>query len=418
MKIAVIGAGISGITAAYLIQKKHHVTLYEKNDYFGGHTNTVVIPDGPDQGTPVDTGFIVLNSRTYPNFIQLLSRLNVKTLPTDMSFGYYCKQNGLAYASQNLNALFAQRKNIVNIRHWRFVYDMARFIRETRSDYLAGRISDITLGQYAEEKNFGDDVMQQFVIPMAAAIWSGSDFQMMKFPMKTFAQFYENHGLLSVSNHPPWYFVKGGSHTYVTVFLKTFAGKAINNLPVKSVRRSEEGVTIRHADDTQKNYDQVIIATHADEAYQLLEDPSPDERRLLQPWTYSLNQTYLHTDSSLMPPNKRAWASWNYSREIDDTEKLPVTVTYHMNRLQKLNTSRDYFVTLNPRNPIPGKHIIRQIAYTHPQYSFDAFATQKSLGQLNGQRSTYFCGSYFGYGFHEDGVTSGIEVAKHFGLEL
>jgi len=418
LNIAVIGAGISGITTAYLLQKKHHVTLYEKNDYIGGHTHTIIISDGPDQGTPVDTGFIVLNYKTYPNFIKFLHQLNVTTCPTDMSFSYHSKETGLCYASRNFNALFAQRKNLAKPTYWRFVYNIFRFLRSIRSSYLENRLEDITLGQFFRQKGFRQDVIQQFIIPMAAAIWSGSDIQMKEFPVRTFAQFYENHGLLDVRNHPPWYYVKGGSHTYVKAFLKMFKGDVLMQSKIRGIKRENGNVAIEFGDNGRKIFDAVVIATHADQAIKLLEDPSPDEKRLLGQWRYSNNQTMLHTDASIMPPNRRAWASWNYAREIGSGDDSPITVTYHMNRLQRLNTVKPYFVTLNPKKPIPEEHVIRKIEYTHPQYSFNAFATQKELGKLNGKRNTCFCGSYFGYGFHEDGVNSALAVAREFGIEL
>ena len=418
LNIAVVGAGVSGICAAYLLQHRHNVSLFEKNDYVGGHTHTIVIPEGPDKGTPVDTGFIVLNQRTYPNFIKFLDQLGVEKSPTDMSFSYYCKQTGLSYASSGLNTLFAQRSNLFNPRYLRFVYEMLRFIRLLRREYLAGDLADITLSAYMKKNRFHREVSELFVIPMAAAIWSGSDFQMKGFPIQTFAQFYENHGLLSVTGHPPWYFVKGGSHTYVNAFLRSFTGQAMVSSEIVSIDRSGTFPVLHFKDQTPKIFDAVIVATHADQALQLLENPTKDERRLLGSWSYSKNQTFLHTDQSVMPPNRRAWASWNYTRYPRSDAASPVTVSYDMTRLQKLDTQTPYFVTLNPRVPITEEYVIKEIQYTHPQYSFDAFNSQKDLPLLNQQQNTFFCGSYFGYGFHEDGVKSALAVAEKFGVSL
>ncbi len=416
-KIAVIGAGVSGIVAAHLLQRKHDVTLYEKNKYVGGHTNTIIIPDGPDAGTPVDTGFIVLNRATYPNFIKFLETLDVPIAMTDMSFSYYCQTTGLFYATRNMNAIFAQRRNIIRPKYIHFLTEIIRFIRKTKEDYDNKRLEDITLGRFLKQFNFSDAVIQQFVIPMAAAIWSSPDTAMMEFPMKTFARFYSNHGLLALGNHPSWHFIPGGSHTYVKSFLARFNGHAITNQPVKNIKRENKEVVLTLADGRKVTYDRVIIATHADEALAMLYDPSPEETALLSPWKYSKNDTWLHTDRSFMPPSKRAWASWNYTRKRKGATDSPITVTYYMNRLQQLKTKRDYFVTLNPDEEIPESKVIRRISYTHPVFDPGAFDTQKDLAGLNGQRQTCFCGSYFGYGFHEDGVKSGMQAAKALGIE-
>ena len=260
MNIAVIGAGISGITAAFLLQDRHRVTLFEKNDYFGGHTHTVLIPEGPDKGVPVDTGFIVLNERTYPHFIRLLERLKVETSPTDMSFSYYCEQTGLHFSSQGFKALFAQRSNIVKPGYWRFVFGMIRCLAMIRKDYRKNKLPNITLKAYLYHKGVHQDVIDRLIIPMAAAIWSASDAQMGQFPIRAFAQFYDNHGLLGVTGHPRWYFVKGGSHTYVKAFLDTFKGKAEKNAPVSGISR-DKGEVIVHFEDRAGSFDRLLTST-------------------------------------------------------------------------------------------------------------------------------------------------------------
>lgn len=418
LNIAIVGSGISGICAAYLLQKRHRITLFEKNNYFGGHTNTIVIPDGPDEGLPVDTGFIVLNQRTYPNFIKFLTQLGVQTRRTEMSFSYYSENSGVYYASRNLDSLFAQRKNIIRPKFLRFVYEMVHYLQVLRKEYLNNRLSDITLLEYVRLKGLHREVVEQFIIPMAAAIWSGSDFQMGRFPIRTFAQFYENHGLLGIAGHPPWYFIKGGSHTYVKAFLNDFTGKTQKSSSISQISRNESGVTLYFSDDEPQNFDAVVIATHADQALALLEKPTSLEQKLLGAWTYSRNKTFLHTDERVMPPNKRAWASWNYLRHGQSGANSPVTVSYDMTRLQKLESKHRYFVTLNPHKSIPDRYCIEEIDYTHPQYSFEAFQTQKDLPKLNGQNRTFFCGAYFGYGFHEDGVKSALNVGEKFGVTL
>lgn len=392
--------------------------MFEKNDYFGGHTHTVMIPNGPDENTPVDTGFIVLNERTYPNFIKFLSQLGVEKCRTEMSFSYYCEQTGFFYASRNLDSLFSQRFNIFKPKFLRFVYEMIRYLQVLRKEYLSRRLADITISDYVRLKGLHYEVVNQFIIPMAAAIWSGSDFQMSRFPIRTFAQFYENHGLLGITGHPPWYFVKGGSHTYVNAFLKSFKGTTEKNSTIARVSRTEDCVTLHFKNGEPQVFDAVIIATHADQALKLLETPSPKEKELLGAWSYSQNKTFLHTDTSVMPPNKRAWASWNYTRHAHSNADSPVTVSYDMTHLQKLETQQPYFVTLNPQKPIPDAHVIKEINYTHPQYSFDAFHSQKNLPILNGEQNTFFCGAYFGFGFHEDGVKAALGVADKFGVDL
>ena len=308
--------------------------------------------------------------------------------------------------------------NVFKPRYLRFVYEMVRYLHLLRKEYLEGSLAEVTLAEYVRAKGLHREVVTQFIVPMAAAIWSGSDFQMGKFPIRTFAQFYENHGLLGISGHPPWFFVKGGSHSYVTAFLAGFSGEAISNCPVTRITRQTGGATLYFQDRESQKFDAVVLATHADQSLGLLEHPSPEEKRLLGAWAYSRNQTILHTDASIMPPSRRAWASWNYTRHAGTDQTAPVTVTYDMTRLQKLETSRPYFVTLNPARPIPKEHIVRELVYTHPQFSFEAFASQPELKSLNGKQHTFFCGAYFGYGFHEDGVNSALDVAGAFGVSL
>ncbi len=418
LKIAVIGSGVAGITISYLLQQRHSVTLHEKNDYIGGHTHTVVIEDGPDAGTPVDTGFIVFNERTYPLFLKFLSQLEVGLRKTQMSFSYHCRQTGLQYASSNFNALFAQRFNLLNPSFWRMLIGITQLNSKTRQKLQEGALKDLRLGDYLERERFSWQLIESYLIPMASAIWSTPDAQMMDFPAESFFRFFENHGLLTLTDQPQWFVVEGGSHSYVKAFLKNFKGRALTNHGVRSVRRTDKGPLVRFEDGEEELYDQVVIAAHANEAYRMLADPSPEEIRLLLPWSYSENKTILHTDTSFLPQNRRAWASWNYIRERDIESKSPVMVTYHMNRLQNLATDKNYCVTLNPAAPVPEEKIIREIDYTHPTFTFDALKTQLELPALNGKNNTCFCGSYFGYGFHEDAVRSAVRVAEKFGITL
>jgi len=418
LKIAVIGSGVAGITASYLLQRGHDVTLYEKNDYIGGHTHTILIEEGPDAGTPVDTGFIVLNDRTYPLFNRFLSQLNVSIKKTDMSFSYACRKSGLQYASRNFNTIFAQRYNLLRPSFWQMLLGIVRLNSKTRRKLQQGNLYGLSLGEYFEQEGFGKNLIENYLIPMAAAIWSTSDAGMMDFPAESFFRFFENHGLLTITDQPQWYVIDGGSHSYVKAFLESFRGRVFKNHGVISVLRTEAGPVIRIENGEEEQYDRVIIAAHADEACRMLADPSPDEIRLLSPWQYIANDTLLHTDISLLPSNHRAWASWNYMRENERESEFPVRVTYHMNRLQHLTTEKHYCVTLNPGKTIRREHIIRDLAYTHPLFTFEALKSQKELATLNGRRNTYFCGSYLGSGFHEDAVRSAVKVAERFGIEL
>jgi len=417
-RIAVIGGGVSGIVSSYLLQRKHEVTLFEKNNYIGGHTNTITIDDGPDQGTPVDTGFIVLNDKTYPLLNRFLSQLNVAVSKTDMSFSYTDRKTGMQYAGSDFNGLFAERSNLFRPSYWGFLLGILKFNRVTRERLHEGKLSGCTLGEHLQKEGIREKVAKDFVLPMAGAVWSAPDGRIVEFPAETFARFYENHGLLSVKDQPQWYFIPGGSQMYVKAFMKSFTGSIIPKCPVSHVRRTETGVALRLPDGSEEHFDSVVIAAHADDALKLLADPSPEEGRLLSQWKYSPNQTVLHRDISFMPPNSRAWASWNYVRETDAHDEDPVTLTYDMTRLQHLKASERYCVTLNPQKPVSPERVIREISYTHPIYSFEAIETQAELAQLNGKRKTYFCGSYFGYGFHEDAVRAGSNVGALFGIEF
>lgn len=417
-KIAVIGGGVAGIVACYLLQRKHEVTLFEKNDYIGGHTNTITIDDGPDKGTPVDTGFIVLNDKTYPLLNRFLSQLNVAVSKTDMSFSYTDRKAGTHYASSDFNGLFAERSNLFRPAYWDFLLGILKFNRVTRERLHEGRLSGCTLGEHLQKEGIREKVVKNFVLPMAGAIWSAPDGRIVEFPAETFARFYENHGLLSVRDQPQWYFITGGSQTYVKAFMKSFAGRIIPQCPVSQVRRTEKGVMLKLPDGFEEQFDYAVIAAHADDALKLLADPSLEEARLLSQWKYSANHTVLHRDIDFMPPNRRAWASWNYIRERGAHDEDPVTLTYDMTRLQRLKASERYYVTLNPQKPVSAERVMREINYTHPIYSFEAIKTQAQLTRLNGNRKTYFCGSYFGYGFHEDAVRAGSNVGALFGIDL
>ena len=415
MRIAVVGGGVAGITAAHLLQGPHEITLYEQNDYVGGHTHTITIPDGPDAGMPVDTGFIVLNDRTYPVLNRFFDALGVAIRKSDMSFSYYDEESGFQYASSNLKTLFAQRRNLISPGYWAMLGEILLFNRMVSTKLAKGTLENLTLGQFLSRFRFSSRFREQYLFPMVAAIWSAPDLEVDRFPMLTFARFFHNHGLLTIHDHPQWYYVAGGSHSYVKAFLKQFQGTVLTRTPPVSIERSEEGVRINLEDGRSEIFDKAVIATHADEALKLLADPSDDERRLLGPWRYSQNQTVLHRDTTWMPTNPIAWASWNVFRAARSRADAPVTLTYYMNRLQRLEPPRPYLVTLNPYRPVAEETVVAQMTYTHPIYTFDSLRTQTELPTLNGVRHTYFCGSYFGYGFHEDAARSGLQVAFNLG---
>ena len=417
-RIAVVGGGVAGVTAAYLLQQAHDVTLYEKNAYVGGHTRTWVLQGGPDAGVPVDTGFIVFNNRTYPNFMRLLGRLGVAYQPSEMSFSCYNEATGLAYAGTGLSGLFARRLNVFSPAYWRFISGLLRFSRRARELHHAGLLEGLSLGDFCERERIPKRVVEDYVLPMAAAIWSTPFAGIRDFPMASIARFYENHGLLSLTDRPVWYTVSGGSQTYVKRFLDTFTGTVRTGCHVTRVARLDSGVRLDVESGDAQEFDEIVIAAHADEALALLADPSDDERTLLSAWGYSRNQVLLHTDERQMPPLRNAWASWNYLRLSQSSEASPACLTYYMNRLQSFQGHATYLVTLNPLRPVQKESLIAEFFDTHPTFTAAAVGTQARLPELNGKRHTYFCGSYFNHGFHEDAVTAAVDVARHFGCSL
>lgn len=415
--IAVVGGGVAGIVAAYLLQRRFEVSLFERNDYVGGHTHTVVIKDGPDAGTGVDTGFIVFNERTYPNFIRFLSLLGVEKHKSSMSFSYHDARTGFAYASTSADTFLAQRANIFKPSFWMMALAILRFNHITPRHLEQGLLKGLTLGEFLAVHRFNRYFVEQYLIPICASVWSAPDIRMMEFPMEAFARFFLNHGLLSIVNQPQWYTVEGGSHTYVKAFLKAFRGEVFTRTPVQAVQRTDGMVRVRTAQGV-RDFDAVVLACHADESLRALADPSAEEKRLLAAWEYSRNRTVLHTDTSFMPPLPKVWASWNYQRIEGVQAGSPVMLTYYMNRLQGLATRNRYCVTLNPKKPVQTGAAIREMVYTHPVYTTESLSTQAGIAGISGRQNTYFCGSYLGNGFHEDAVRSAVAVARSFGIEL
>ncbi len=418
LKIAIIGGGVAGVTAAFILQKAHDITLFEKNSYIGGHTCTVVLEDGPDRGTPVDMGFIVLNNQTYPTFTKLLNQLNVPVRPSEMSFSFVCEKTGLEYAGTSLKGLFSQKKNLVSPHFLKMLADILRFGKQSTRDLMNHQLNGFTLGEYLQKHSYGQGFVSEYLLPMASAIWSSPAGEILQFPAGTFVHFLRNHGLLSFRNRPCWQTVSGGSHSYIKAFLEKFRGDIRLSMAPTEIERRNDGITIHTSDGKAERFDRLVMAAHADQSLKLLKDPSPAEESLLGAWSYQKNIAVLHTDSSLLPSHPDARASWNYRRVAGKDLEAPVSVSYWMNRLQGLNTRENYLVSLNPTRPIPGDKIIRSVEFEHPLYNFQSVATQNRLPSLNGKQNTYYCGSYFGYGFHEDAVKSGVQVARCFGLEL
>lgn len=417
--VAVIGGGVAGIVSAWILQRTHDVSIFEKADYLGGHTNTVTVEDGPDEGLAVDTGFIVCNDRTYPNFHEFLRQLGVPVRWSDMSFGFWDEVTGLQYAGTSLGGLFAQRRNALNPGFLGMLWDIRRFCTqaledlEDRPEWLAGQ----TLGRYLRNGRYGRYMVHNYVLPMGAAIWSTAPGKMLRFPALTFVRFFKNHGLLSLKDRPRWQTVVGGSQSYVRAFKEQFTGNIELNARLEAVRRTEDGVVLREAGGAERTFDRVVLAVHADQVLPLLADPAEEERRLFGAWSYEKNRVLLHTDERVLPPRRAAWASWNYVRERQGDGKS-LSATYHMNRLQGIESARQYCVTLNRQTPVADRHVLREIMYMHPLYTRESIATQKPLRELTGQGRTGFAGSYFGYGFHEDAVKSAVELASKWGGKL
>ena len=412
-KIAVIGSGAAGLTATHLLQRKHSVTLLEKNARLGGHTNTFILPDGPDAGTPVDTGFIVMNDRNYPLLSRLFEQLGVELRNSDMSFGYHDAPSGLQYCGNGLDGLFAQRSNLFRPSFLRMVGDTLRFFRTAEEDLHKADLIQESLGHYLKRNGFRQAFIDHHIIPMGSAIWSTPCEEMMEFPALSFLQFFHNHGLLSVRNRPQWKTVVGGSCDYVKRMQKEWKQVDIRlRAGIAGIKRDAEGVEITFENGGHERFDHVVIATHADQALRLLSDPRQEETTSLGCWKYSRSRTLLHTDESALPPLRKVWSSWNFTRLAGNQTCL----TYDMNRLQGLQTRKRYLVSLNlPEDP---KGIVSECMYEHPMYTREALGQRPQLKTLNGQNNTWFAGSYFGNGFHEDAVRSGVEVAGAFGIEL
>lgn len=430
MKIAIVGSGISGLTAAHLLHRKYDISLFEAEDRLGGHTATIDVEED-DRTLAIDTGFIVFNDWTYPNFIKLMGRLGVESQPTDMGFSVSTPRLSEAekgdtgrefeYAGNNLNSLFAQRRNLLDGGHWRMLKDIVRFNRDAVSDWQEGGLSpSMTLGAYLDSNGYSAEFSSRYLVPMGSAIWSASMSRMLDFSVDFFIRFFYNHGLLNIFNRPQWRVIQGGSRSYIEPMVRGFTDHIHLSSPVQKVTRGEQGVTLQYLDDQgdaqQREFDQVIFACHSDQALALLGDADVVERDILGQIPYERNSVVLHTDTSLLPRRRSAWASWNY-RLQGAHDSLPA-LTYNMNILQRLKTENTYCVTLNADQAIDPTKIIGRYEYSHPQFSVEGAHAQSRWSEINGVNRTWFCGAYWANGFHEDGVVSALRVAKGLGVDF
>jgi predicted NAD/FAD-binding protein len=411
--VAVIGSGVAGLSAAWLLAKEHRVTLFEAETRPGGHSHTVLAPTGDTQ-TPVDTGFIVYNERNYPNLTALFDHLGVATQRTKMSFAASLDNGRLEYSSAGLKGLLGQRSNGVSLRFWLMVRDIYRFYAEAPKLVTRPECETMTLGEYLDKNGYTDAFIEDHLLPMGAAIWSTTAKQMRDYPLVAFVRFFIHHGLLDLVDRPKWRSVKGGSIEYV----KRLTG-GIHDIRLgtgaKEIRREHGGVTIIDGKGERSWFTDVVIATHADQALKLLADPDQSEQSLLGAFDYTDNEAVLHSDTSLMPKRERVWSAWNYIGESADTGDRPLCVTYWMNELQNLDRKHPLFVTLNPTRDIAAGKFIRSFSYTHPLFDRKAVEAQQDLWRLQGNRQTFFAGSYFGAGFHEDALQSGLAAAEAVG---
>ena len=409
MKVAIVGAGIAGNTAAYLLRRAHDVTVFEAADYIGGHAHTVDV-EVRDRRYAVDTGFIVFNERTYPRFSALLSELGIESQPTSMSFSVSCERTGLEYNGTSLTRLFADRRNLARPRFYRLLLDILRFGRDAKS-FLESGDDAATLGEFLAERRYTRELVEHYAVPMTAAIWSAPPGRALAMPARFLFRFYENHGMLSIANRPEWRTVRGGSARYVEALVAGHRNRIRRSCAVTAIKREAHSVTVKTLDAEPEQFDAVFLACHADQALQLLTDPSAIEREVLGAIRYQSNSAVLHTDERLLPRCRRAWASWNYRVSAVDG---PPLVTYHMNALQRLAAPAELCVTLNDAGRVAPERVLARYRYEHPIFDAEAVAAQARHAEIDGARRTYFCGAYWRNGFHEDGVVSAQRAVEHF----
>jgi len=409
MKIAVVGSGISGLSAAHYLSKKHHVDIFEKDDHFGGHSHTLDLKIGTKK-IAVDIGFIVFNFKTYPNLIKFFEENKIEIEKSDMSFAVSVKDTAFEYCGRGLNGIFSNRSNLINFKFLRMFFDIIKFYK--KCDNFTEFNEEIILGDYLKKEKLSKEFIDYHLIPMVSAIWSMPPHEATQMPLKFFIKFFQNHGLFKIKNRPQWYTVKNRSRTYVENILSKISGEHFKNYPVKKIKSKTNGVDLYYGGESEFfDYDKVILATHADEALSIIESPSEEEKKILSNFSYKKNIAYIHTDESIMPKNPKVWSSWNSSIKKDEIEKN--SITYWLNLLQNLKCEENIFLTLNPYFEIDQSKIIKKVTFTHPYFDQSALNYQSQLINLQNKRNILFCGSYFGYGFHEDGIKSSIDMLKN-----
>ena len=408
MRIAIVGTGIAGNVAAYKLRGGHDIQVFEAADYVGGHTNTVTVRE-KGRRIDIDTGFIVFNDRTYPNFTKILDDIGQSSQPSVMSFSVQAGDGQLEYCGSNLDALFAQRRNLLRPSFHRMVRDILRFNREAPG--AVDHSADCTLGSYLQAHRYSKEFIDHYLVPMAAAIWSAEPGSVGEMPLAFLVRFFGNHGLLQLKDRPQWRVIKGGSREYVKKLVEPHRDRIRLRTPVHGIRRHADGVELVLGEGLSEWFDAVVLACHSDQALALLRDATPVEREVLGAIRYQKNEAVLHTDVSLMPKRRKAWAAWNY--RIPSGNHEHVSVTYHMNTLQTLDVANDYLVTLNATADIDPRRVLRRIEYQHPMYTRESVAAQRRQVELNTDR-TFFCGAYWRNGFHEDGVVSALRAVEHF----
>jgi len=413
--VAVVGSGISGMTSAWLLARRHTVHLFEREPRLGGHTHTVPVHRADGSVLGLDTGFLVYNERTYPLLTRLLDELDVATQPSDMSWSLTCRRCDLEYAGSR-QGFFADRRRVADPRHLRMLADILRFNRLGRRLVRGARQPATTLGRFVAAAGFGAGFRDHYLYPMVAAIWSSGTGDVERFDLAVLLRFLDNHGLLGVSTHHRWRSITGGSATYLPRLAAPLAGRIHMAAPVSRIVRDADGVELSLPGGQRRRFDAVVLACHADQALALLADPSPAERELLGAWYYRANDTYLHTDTDLLPKRRSAWASWNYLLDDCRVPSATASLSYHLNRLQQLDEPEEYVVTLNPARPPRPEHVRLRLDYRHPSFVRESVATQPELDRLNGRQRTYFVGAYQRNAFHEDGVFSAVRMASHLGI--
>ena len=409
MKIAVVGSGISGLSSAYYLSKKHHVDLFEREDHFGGHSYTIdILING--KKTPVDVGFIVFNFQTYPNLVNFFKEIDVEIEKSDMSFSVSVENTNFEYCGRGLAGIFANKTNLLNLKFIRMFFDLIKFYKSC--DRISFLNEKITLNDFLEKNKWSDSFINYHIIPMVSAIWSMPPYEAGKIPMNFFLKFFQNHGLFKLNKRPQWYTVTQRSRTYVNRVLNKISGEHYKNYEINSIKRISSGVQIYYGGNNEFfDYDKVVIATHANEALALIDKPTEIEKKILSNFSYKENHAVLHFDESIMPKNKKTWSSWNSF--VDPKNLNKSSLTYWLNLLQNLKCDENIFLTLNPFKDIPEEKIFKKIKFTHPYYDQNALDNQKNLKIIQNKANLLFCGSYFGYGFHEDGIKSSIEMLKN-----